>query len=245
MKHSENQKARILIVDDHPIVRQGIVMLINREMDMQACCEANNADQALAANLACRHDLAIVDMSLAGLSGLDLIKRLQLKSPELSILMMSMHDEIVYAESALQAGAHGYLMKHAATDTILNAIRQVLKGELYVSDRMRTHMLQKTIRGGSGGTKATSVPAPSELAGYNRRLQDRTNNLAVGALSPNELEVLHLIGMGLGTGEIAEKLARNVKTIESYRAKIKKKLNLESGNQLVHFAITLVSSQNK
>ena len=244
MKYSENQKARILIVDDHPIVRQGIAMLINREADMQACCEAGNAEQALAANVACRHDLAIVDMSLAGLSGLDLIKRLRLKSPELSILMMSMHDEIVYAEAALQAGAQGYLMKHAATDTILHAIRQVLQGELYVSDRMRTHLLQKSIHGNAGGATTDST-ARNELAGYNRRLLDRTVNPAVSSLSPNELEVLHLIGMGLGTSEIAEKLSRNVKTIESYRAKIKRKLNLETGNQLVHFAITLVSSQNK
>jgi len=231
-------------VDDHPIVRQGIAMLINREADMQVCCEASNADQALAANLACRHDLAIVDMSLAGLSGLELIKRLRLKSPELTILMMSMHDEVVYAESALRAGAHGYLMKHAATDTILNAIRLVLQGELYVSDRMRTHLLQKSIHGDAGGTAISSL-SPDEPGGYGRRLQDRTNNLAISSLSPNEFEVLHLIGMGLGTSEIAEKLARNVKTIESYRAKIKKKLNLETGSQLVHFAITLVSSQNK
>lgn len=244
MKYSENHKARILIVDDHPIVRQGIAMLINGEADMQVCCEASNADQALATNLACRHNLAIVDMSLAGLSGLELIKRLRLKSPELSILMMSMHDEVIYAESALQAGAHGYLMKHAATDTILHAIRLVLQGELYVSDRMRTHMLQKAIHGNAGGT-AIGSPTRNELAGYNRRLQDRTVNPAVSSLSPNELEVLHLIGMGLGTSEIAEKLSRNVKTIESYRAKIKRKLNLETGNQLVHFAITLVSSQSK
>lgn len=244
MKHSENQKARILIVDDHPIVRQGIVMLINREADMQACCEASNADQALEANVACRHDLAIVDMSLAGLSGLELIKRMRLKSPELAILMMSMHDEVVYAESALRAGAQGYLMKHAATDTILHAIRQVLQGELYVSDRMRTHLLQKSIHGNVEDT-AISSPARNELGGYGRRQQDRSYHLAIGSLSPNELEVLHLIGMGLGTSEIAEKLSRNVKTIESYRAKIKRKLNLETGNQLVHFAITLVSSQNR
>lgn len=245
MKHNENNKARILIVDDHPIVRQGIAMLINREADMQVCCEASSADEAIAASQACRHDLAIVDMSLAGFSGLELIKRLRLKSPELAILMMSMHDEIVYAESALRAGAQGYLMKHAATDTILHAIRQVLQGELYVSDRMRTHMLQKTLRGNAGGTKSGNEPAPDEPGRYNRRLQDRMQNLAISSLSPNELEVLHLIGMGLGTSEIAEKLARNVKTIESYRAKIKKKLNLETGNQLVHFAITLVASQNR
>lgn len=216
-----NQKAKIIIVDDHPIVRQGIAMLINREGDMHACCEASDTEQALAMNQSCRHNLAIVDLSLAGSSGLELVKRLLYGFPDLRILMMSMHDETTYAEIALRAGTHGYLMKQAATDTMLQAIRQILKGEIYVSDQVKARMLHKT---GYGNPDQASP---------------------IKNLTPNEVEVLHLIGLGLGTSEIAGKLFRSVKTIESHRANIKKKLNLNSGSQLAHFAINLISSSRQ
>lgn len=209
-------KARILIVDDHPIVRQGMALLINQEADLHACCEAGDGKQALEMNAACRHDLAIVDLSLAGISGFDLIRQLRLKYPELFILMMSMHDEAVYAERALRVGAHGYLMKQEATTTMLTAIRLILQGELYVSDRMRSRMLQQ-------------------------RAQGYSETTPVAALTTAEFEVLHLIGSGLGTGEIADKLKRSVKTVESHRANIRKKLNLKSGKELVLFAINWVS----
>lgn len=212
MASSKNGKAKILIVDDHPIVRRGMALLINQEADLHACCEAGDAQQAIEANLACTHDLAIVDLSLAGVSGLDLVRQLRLKFPNLFILIMSMHDEAVYAERALRVGAHGYLMKQEATTTMLAAIRLILRGELYVSDRMRSRMLQQ-------------------------RAQGQGDSSLVAALTTAEFEVLHLIGLGLGTSEIAEKLKRSVKTIESHRANIRKKLNLKSGKDLVLFSI--------
>ena len=194
-------------------------MLINREPDLHACCEATDMDEALKANRSCSHDLAIVDLSLAGMSGLELIKRFKVEFPNMLILMMSMHDESVYAEQALRAGAHGYLMKQVATDTMLQAIRQVLKGELYVSDQMRSRMLQQRVHG-------------------------HTQDSPISCLTPSEFEVLHLIGLGLGTTEISNKLNRSIKTIESHRANIKKKLDLKSGNELIHFAINLASQDH-
>lgn len=220
MQYNENRKAKILIVDDHAVVRQGIAMLVNQEPDLHVCCEASDIPQALAANRSCAHDMAIVDLSLAGTSGLDLIKRLRAEFPKLPILVMSMHDEAVYAEPALRAGAHGYLMKQAATDTMLKAVRLILAGELYVSDQMRSHLL-KTMQGNNNEAAPTS------------------------RLTPSEFEVLHLIGLGLGTGKISQKLNRSVKTIESHRANIKKKLNLKTGNELTHYAINLTNSTAK
>lgn len=217
MPSKQNRKARILIVDDHPIVRQGIALLINREADLLVCSEADDAQHAIEANLASPHDLAIVDLSLASTSGLDLVKQFRLKFPELFILVMSMHDETLYAERALRLGAHGYLMKHEATTTMLTAIRQILQGELYVSNRMRSRLLQQISQG-------SSEQSP------------------IATLTASEFEVLHLVGMGLGTSAIAEKLKRSVKTIESHRANIRKKLDLKSGNELALFAINWVNN---
>ncbi|BBI98916.1 DNA-binding response regulator [Ferrigenium kumadai] len=215
---SADRKAKVMVVDDHAIVRQGMFMLINREPDLHACCEAADIEQAVEANRACPHDIAIVDMSLDNASGLELVRRFQVQFPELKLLVLSMHDESIYAEPALKAGASGYLMKQMATDVLLHAVRKILRGELYLSDQMHSRMLKKMM----GGAKAESP---------------------VGNLSPAELEVLHLIGLGMGTGEIADKLARSIKTIESHKANIKKKLDLVSGNQLTLFAINLVSSR--
>ena len=131
-------KARILIVDDHPIVRQGMARLIDLQDDLMLCCEAEDADQALAAMQVCQHDVAIVDISLGGVSGFELIKLLKRRYPGLAVLVISMHDESVYAERALRAGARGYVMKHEATDKILIAIRQILRGEIYLSAAMHT-----------------------------------------------------------------------------------------------------------
>ncbi len=217
MQFDENRKAKVLIVDDHAIIRNGIAMLINREPDMQACCEAEQIEQAIESNRACPHDIAIVDMSLAGASGLELVRRFQFEFPDLPILMLSMHDESIYAESAIRAGARGYLMKQAATNTLLQAMRQILEGDLYLSDQMQSRMLKKMM----GKTR---------------------NDSPLGNLSPSELKILHLIGMGMGTNEIAQQLSRSVKTIESHKGNIKKKLNLDSANQLVLFAINLASS---
>lgn len=216
MKYPENQKAKILIVDDHPIVREGVVQMINRQAGMHVCCEASDATQALAANRSCKHDLAIVDMSLGEASGLDLISHLLSESPDLGILVMSMHDETTYAEIALRAGARGYLMKHEATDTMLLAIRKILEGELYLSEKMRSRLLKRVIHGSKGISP-------------------------IHSLTTSEFEILHLIGSGLSSSEIAAKLSRSISTIESHRANIKKKLNLDTGSQLVHYAISIVT----
>jgi DNA-binding NarL/FixJ family response regulator len=215
---SAEHKAKVIVVDDHAIIRQGMFMLINREPDLHVCCEAADIEQALEANRTCPHDIAIVDMSLDNASGLELVRRFQLQFPALPILILSMHDESIYAEAALKAGARGYLMKHMATDVLLHAMRQVLQGEMYLSDRMHARMLRKVM----GGVKIDSP---------------------VGHLSPAELEVLHLVGLGMGTSEIADKLARSIKTIESHKANIKKKLDLDNANQLTLFAINLVTSR--
>lgn len=215
MKFNEHKKARILIVDDHPIVRQGVAMLINHEPEMHACSEAGDVPQAMAALKAAPHDMAIVDLSLLGFSGLELVKQLRHKYPELFILVMSMHDETIYAERVLKAGAHGYLMKHEGTDTVLYAIRQILNGERYISDRMRSRMI-------------------------NQMLQGEKEQSPISGLTATEFEILHLIGMGLENVEIADKLARSIKTIESHRANIRKKLNLSSGSELTYFAINWV-----
>jgi DNA-binding NarL/FixJ family response regulator len=220
MQYHKNRKAKILIVDDHAIVRHGIAMLLNQEPELQACCEAEDLQQAMSFNRTCSHDMAIVDMSLAGMSGLELIKKLLLEFPDMLILVMSMHDEAVYAEPALRAGAHGYVMKQAATTTLLKAIRQILEGELYVSDQMRSQLL-KIMRGNNSESSQTNK------------------------LTRSEFQVLHLIGLGLGTREISEKLNRNMKTIESHRANIKSKLNLKSGNELDRYAYRLTTQTPK
>ncbi len=214
--YSAERKANVMVVDDHAIIRQGMSLLINREPDLLVCCEAADIDAAIEANRAAPHDIAVVDISLENASGLELVRRFQFLFPELPILILSMHDESIYAEPALKAGARGYLMKQMATDVLLHAIRQVLQGELYLSDQMNSRLLKKMM-----GRKGTDSP--------------------LGNLSPTEIEILHLIGMGMGTSEIADKLVRSIKTIESHKANLKKKLNLDSGNQLTLFAINVAS----
>ncbi len=212
-------KIEILIVDDHPIVRQGIALLINQQTDLEANCEAGSAEEALEllAKRAAPLHLAIVDLSLGGMSGLELVKVLRSRYPELPILVMSMHDESLYAERVLRAGARGYIMKQEATEKIIAALRQILRGEIYVSDRMRNRMLERLI-----DNRGESSESP------------------LASLSDRELDVLRLIGRGLSTGEIARDLCRSVKTIEAHRANIKEKLGLRGGAELVRFAIQWV-----
>ena len=208
----KNEKIRILMVDDHPIVREGMALFLNTQVDLHLCCEAGNTEEALASLAACDHALAIVDISLGKDSGLDLIKVLRRRSPGLAILAMSLHDELIFAERALRAGANGYLMKHEATANILLAVRRVLSGGIYLSDAMHGRLAQKLAT--PGGITA------SPIAG----------------LSEREFEVLHLLGLGFGTRQISEKLNRSVKTIETHRASLKEKLQLQSGADLVRFA---------
>lgn len=211
----QSAQVRILIVDDHPIVREGMASFLREQSNLHLCCEASNAVEALAAMKNCRHDLAIVDISLEGDSGLDLIKLLRREYPQLAILTLSMHDETAFAERALQAGANGYLMKQKGTQNILAAVQQILAGNIYLSENMLSTLSQRLASPHLGGL--------SPLA----------------SLSEREFEVLHLIGQGLGTRQIAERLNRSVKTIEAHQARLKVKLQLDSGRDLVRFALQL------
>jgi DNA-binding NarL/FixJ family response regulator len=207
-------KHRVFVVDDHPIVRQGLALLIDQEPDLEVCGEAEEAETALAAISAARPDVLLLDISLPGPDGIDLLKAIRAIDTALPVLVLSMHDESVYAERALRAGANGYIMKQEATENVLVALRRILRREVYVSDRIATSMLRQLA---SGGGKPAQAPI--------ERLSDR------------ELEVFRLIGEGHGTRQIADELHLSVKTVESYQAHIKEKLSLQSSRELVQRAI--------
>ncbi len=207
-------KKSVFVVDDHPLLRQGLALLINQQQDLEVCGEAEEAHAAMRAIGQRRPDILIVDISLNGPDGLDLLKTIRASYPELPVLILSMHDEAIYAERALRARANGYIMKQEATEKVLVAVRRILKGEVYLSDRMANKMLQQYIGG-----------APAAI-------QSR-----IAALSDRELEVFCLIGEGRGTREIAEELHLSIKTVETYQAHIKEKLSLHSGRELIQHAI--------
>lgn len=213
-------KRTVLIVDDHPIVRQGLAQLINQESDLVVCGQAEDARDAIRAIREYDPDMVIVDISLKDTSGVELIKDLKVQYPDLPVLTLSMHDEAVYGERALRAGARGYIMKQEATEKVVTAIRRVLAGEVYVSDGMAAKMVSKLV-GGAG--KSTGSPV--------ERLSDR------------ELEVFRMIGEGYNTREMAEKLHLSVKTIETYRAHIKDKLSLQDASELLRAAIQWVNTE--
>jgi len=207
-------KARVVVVDDHPIVRQGLVQMINHEGDLEVCGEAETIAEALKAIAASKPDVAIVDLYLKGASGLELLKDLKVRYPKMPVLVLSMYDESIYAERALRAGARGYMMKEEATERVLVAVRRILAGQLYLSETMAARLLHLFVDGRPDhGTSPTD------------RLSDR------------ELEVFQLIGNGLGNSEIAAKLHLSTKTIETYRAHIKEKLNLQDSTELLRAAI--------
>ncbi|HSY65020.1 MAG TPA: response regulator transcription factor [Terriglobales bacterium] len=208
------KKKTIFVVDDHPIVRQGLALLINRESDLVVCGEAEEMQSALSAIQTVRPDILIVDISLNGPDGLELLKNIRLTSPRLPVLILSMHDESIYAERALRAGADGYIMKQEATEKVLIALRRILSGEIYVSDRIANSMLRHYVRGASASEQSS-----------------------VSDLTDRELEVFRLIGEGQGTRQIAEALHLSVKTVESYQAHIKEKLSLRSARELVQHAV--------
>jgi DNA-binding NarL/FixJ family response regulator len=207
-------KRTVFVVDDHPLLRQGLALLINQQQDLEVCGEAEEAHMAMQAIAHKRPDILIVDISLNGPDGLDLLKNIRTSYPELPVLILSMHDEAIYAERALRARANGYIMKQEATEKVLVAVRRILNGEVYLSDRMANKMLQQYI----GGSPAA--------------LQSR-----ISALSDRELEVFCLIGQGRGTREIAEELHLSIKTVETYQAHIKEKLHLNSGRELIQHAV--------
>jgi DNA-binding NarL/FixJ family response regulator len=219
---STNQRGKrsVLIVDDHPIVRQGLAQLINQESDLVVCGQAEDAHEAIHAIREYNPDLVIVDISLKETRGVELIKDLKVQRPDLPVLTLSMHDVAVYGERALRAGARGYIMKQEATEKVVTAIRRVLAGEVYVSDGMAAKMVSKIV-GGAG----------------------RTPGSPLESLSDRELEVFRMIGEGFNTREMAEKLHLSVKTIETYRAHIKDKLALQDASELLRSAIQWVNTE--
>lgn len=218
-KRGATRQAKVLLVDDHPIVRQGLAELIEQEADLTICGQAQNASQALQAAASLHPDIAIVDISLQGLSGIELTKDLKAQHPGVAVLVLSMHDETLYAERVLRAGARGYIMKEEAAEKVMTAIREVLAGKLYLSEEMSSRLLSKFL---DGGAKIGSSPE--------EQLTDR------------ELQVFELIGHGRSTREIAETLHRSIKTIESHREHIKSKLKLTGSTDLVRHAVQWIHS---
>ncbi len=211
-----------LVVDDHPVFRQGLVALIRSDERYRVCAEAGSAEEAMATLEKTAPDIALVDISLTGQSGLDLVHRLRAAAPRVLILIISMHDEAVYAARALKAGARGYVMKQEAAAVMLEAITTVLSGKIYVSSAMRDRLLETMF----------SDPAESEAP-------------TVGRLSDRELEVLDLIGQGYGAAEIARRLNLSVKTVNAYRDHIKEKLRIEGAGDLRRFAVKWVQSRDR
>jgi DNA-binding NarL/FixJ family response regulator len=208
---------KVYIVDDHPLMRKGLVMTIEKEMGFEVSGQNESAEGALSEIVKDVPDVAVVDISLPGMNGIELIKNLLHQLPDLKILVVSRHDEELYAERALRAGAKGYLMKLEAAETLITAIRQILKGCIYLSDKIGTKMLMKLT---SGNTSKSDNP--------------------LDVLSDRELEVFELTGKGLSTRDIGSKLHISVKTVESHRANIKDKLHLESANELMRHAVRWV-----
>jgi DNA-binding NarL/FixJ family response regulator len=210
-------KHRVYIVDDHPILREGFAQLLNRQLDFEVCGQAEDAPAALEQIGALKPDLVLLDIELKTSSGVDLIQQLLALHSTLRILALSMHDEALFAERSLRAGALGYVMKQAPVPEVLSAMRRVVRGERYVSPKMQERML-----------KLFTGPA----AGFDR-------------LSNREVQVFQLIGKGLRTREIAETLGLSVKTVETYRAHLIEKLSLTDGAELVHYAINSANLHKK
>ena len=216
-RHSAPKTAdckRILIVDDHPILRRGMGTMISQQADFSVCAEADNAQAGLQAMREHSPDIALVDITLPGTDGLELIKLMLAEQPKLKILVVSMHDESLYALRSLRAGAKGYLMKSEALEQIVTALRKLLSGDIYVTPRFSERLVFKAIQSLDGG-----MGSPVD------RLSDR------------ELEVLRLLGKGLGTRDIARTLHLSVKTIETHRAHIKEKLGFKEAAEMIRFAI--------
>jgi DNA-binding NarL/FixJ family response regulator len=216
------QKIRILLVDDHPLVREWLTTLLKQQPDFQICGETGDAPEALQLIGVSQPDIAIVDISLASGSGIELIKDIKSSHARVAVMVLSMHDELLYAERALRAGAGGYIMKSEATQKVIQAIRAVLGGEIYVSPRVASLMAQKFVGGKAGKT-----------------------NFPIEQLSDRELEVFQLLGCGYSTRQISEHLHVGFKTVQGYSARIKEKLNLANINELMREAIRWQESQNK
>jgi DNA-binding NarL/FixJ family response regulator len=209
------KRARVLIVDDHPAVREALASRIRRQTDLEVCGEAADMAEALRLVAATQPDVAVVDISLRASDGIELIKRIRDRPGAIRVLVWSMHSESLYAERALRAGALGYVNKDQATDTILEAIRRVLEGRIWLSEAAAERMLRRAV--GPAGQETTRSPLDS--------------------LADRELAVMCLIGEGVKTSEIAKRLSISVKTVETYRDRIRRKLNLADRSELTHYAI--------
>jgi len=208
------QKTKILLVDDHPMVREWLATLINQQADLEVCGEADNAPKALQLVGLLNPNVAMVDISMEGGSGIELIKNIKASHPDVLLIVLSMHDEALYAERALRAGARGYIMKREATKGVLQAIRCVLSGKLYLSDKMAMMMAEKLVEG------RLKAEAP-----------------VIEKLSDRELEVFQLLGRGYSTRQIADELHVSFKTVQAFCARIKEKLNIVSANELLREAV--------
>ncbi len=222
MSESNNSRSRtVYIVDDHPVVRQGLAQLIEQEPDLKVCGEAADVREARAFLSRLTPDIVILDLSLRDSDGLELIKDIRNKYAGLPVLVLSMHDENIYAERLLSSGASGYIMKQAAGDQLIAALRRVLAGGIYVSEQVGANMIE---RFAVSGRKHSMDP--------------------IERLSNREVQVLNLIGRGKTTREIAQDLNLSIKTIESHRQRIKKKLSLETSPRLVQFAVNWYAGQH-
>lgn len=213
-------KSRIFIVDDHAMFREGLRQLLDHEPDLVVCGDAPSAEAALEGIRQAKPDLVVVDISLAGSSGIDLIKSLKTVDEDLPILVVSMHDESLYAERSMRAGAMGYVMKQEPSKTVKSAIRKVLGGDIYLSDRMSSSVITRFMRG-----SAEAAPSPLET------------------LSDRELEVFRMLGLGKGPRQIAEEMEVAVPTINSFRNRIKEKLGLKSSTEVMLHAIQWVQDE--
>jgi DNA-binding NarL/FixJ family response regulator len=207
-------RRQILVVDDHPIVRQGLRRLIDQESDLAVCGEAEGLLEAEAALRTLKPDLVIIDISLRHGDGIDLVREARAKYPKLPILVLSMHDEVIYAERVVAAGANGYIMKQAESVELLLALRRVLEGGIYLSEAIGSAMIRKLA---TGGRRLASNP--------------------IERLSTRELQILQMIGSGMSTRQTAEALSLSMKTVESHRERIKRKLHLSGASQLVQYAV--------
>ncbi|SRR6056297_474067 len=213
------EKKKIYIVDDHPLMRKGMAMTLENSVEFTVCGQSESAEEGISEILSLKPDACVVDISLPGMNGIELVKNLLAQMPDLKILVVSRHDEELYAERAIRAGAKGYLMKLEAGEVLVSAVRQVMNGGIYLSDKIGSQLIMKIASGQSAGDN------PLEL------------------LSDRELEVFELTGKGESTKEIAQRLHVSVKTIDTYRARIKEKMHLKTANELMRRAVQWVEGE--
>ena len=215
-------KTRVLIVDDHAMVRRGLAAMIGHEPDLELCGEAEDCASGTSEATRLRPDVVIADISLRGNSGIELIKNIQVLDPLIRIVVLSVHDESIYALRVLKAGAKGYVMKQDIASKVIDAVRKVRKGQLYISEQVASQLLNRLVQG-----------------------QNQPGESPVAALSDRELEVVTLIGSGLATREVADRLRMSVKTVETHRAHIKTKVDLTTATQLVQFCVRWVEDSKR